>query len=137
MNVTFIGGGNMGQAILGGLLAKPALGFARENVHVVEIDQPTRDKVERDFGVKCFGSPAHALRQGAEREHRKDHAKPRRRTEHVVFRREIEQAGRRSERHLLDPAAHRLEPMLAQQRHELPDRRDERDQVDEGERPLE
>jgi len=64
MNVTFIGGGNMGQAILSGLLAKPALGFSRENVHVVEVDQHTRDKVERDFGVKCFGSPAPALRQG-------------------------------------------------------------------------
>ena len=64
MNVTFIGGGNMAQAIHGGLLAKPALSFGRENVHVIEIDQNTRDKLGRDFGVKCFSEPAPALRQG-------------------------------------------------------------------------
>jgi len=64
MNLTFIGGGNMAQAILGGLFAKPALGLGRENIHVVDIDQSTRGKLERDFGVKCFSQPAPALRQG-------------------------------------------------------------------------
>ncbi len=64
MKVTFIGGGNMAQAIIGGLLAKPPSGFAKENVHVVEIDAGTRDRLERTFGVTCFSEPWQALRQG-------------------------------------------------------------------------
>jgi pyrroline-5-carboxylate reductase len=64
INVTFIGGGNMAQAIIGGLLGRTALGFARENLRVVEIDASTRAKLERDIGVRCFSEPAAALRPG-------------------------------------------------------------------------
>jgi pyrroline-5-carboxylate reductase len=63
MNVTFIGGGNMAQAIIGGLLRKDPLEFARENLHVVEIDAGTRAKLERDFGVKCFSEASAGLRR--------------------------------------------------------------------------
>ena len=49
MNITFIGGGNMASAIIGGLLRKkqPA-----KSIKVVEIERPARARLEREFKVK-------------------------------------------------------------------------------------
>jgi pyrroline-5-carboxylate reductase len=51
MNITFIGGGNMAGAIIGGLRKK---GFAAEALHVVEIAAEARAKLAREYGVATF-----------------------------------------------------------------------------------
>lgn len=51
MNITFIGGGNMAGAIIGGLLQK---GWQAAAIRVVEIDPGARSRVERELSVKVF-----------------------------------------------------------------------------------
>ena len=53
MNITFIGGGNMAQAIIGGLLAK---GQPAKDIRVVEINPGTQKQLEKRFGVVCFSA---------------------------------------------------------------------------------
>jgi pyrroline-5-carboxylate reductase len=60
MNVTFIGGGNMAQAIIGGLLRKRPADVLAQNIRVVDIDPATRAKVAREFGVSCLSEPPSA-----------------------------------------------------------------------------
>jgi pyrroline-5-carboxylate reductase len=48
MNITFIGGGNMANAIIGGLLGK---GYAASGMRVVEIDAAARARLAQQFGV--------------------------------------------------------------------------------------
>ena len=48
MNVLFIGGGNMGRALVGGLLAQ---GRTRDTIAVVEPDAATRARLQSEFGV--------------------------------------------------------------------------------------
>ena len=48
MNVLFIGGGNMGRALVGGLLAQ---GCARDAIAVVEVDAAARARLQSEFGV--------------------------------------------------------------------------------------
>jgi pyrroline-5-carboxylate reductase len=48
--VGFIGGGNMASAMIGGLLAA---GLKRENVVVSDPWEPSRQKLENDFGIKA------------------------------------------------------------------------------------
>jgi pyrroline-5-carboxylate reductase len=62
MNVTFIGGGNMASAIIGGLRRKAPDEFAGESIHVVEISPESRNKLERAFGVACFDEAWKAVR---------------------------------------------------------------------------
>jgi len=54
VNITFIGGGNMARAIIGGLLSK---GFAPEAIGVVELIPEARGQLQRDLGVRAFASP--------------------------------------------------------------------------------
>ena len=49
MKVTFIGGGNMAGAMIGGLIRKR---WPRKSIRVVEVAQAARDKLERDVKVK-------------------------------------------------------------------------------------
>ncbi len=49
MNVTFIGGGNITSALIGGLLQK---GFPAAQICVVEINSTARRKIKNDYGVK-------------------------------------------------------------------------------------
>jgi len=51
MNITFIGGGNMAQAIIGGLLAN---GQSEKEIRVVEINTDTLERVKQKFGVIVF-----------------------------------------------------------------------------------
>ena len=61
MNITFIGGGNMASAILGGLRSK---GFSAESLRVIEISPEARARLQQQYGIKCFG---HAREAWADR----------------------------------------------------------------------
>jgi pyrroline-5-carboxylate reductase len=51
MNITFIGGGNMAGALIGGLLQK---GVEAKQIRVVEISPDARARLEAQFGVAAF-----------------------------------------------------------------------------------
>jgi pyrroline-5-carboxylate reductase len=51
MQITFIGGGNMATALVGGLVAR---GFAPASVKVVEVVAEARARLGQAFGVACF-----------------------------------------------------------------------------------
>ncbi|SDW23767.1 pyrroline-5-carboxylate reductase [Nitrosomonas communis] len=48
MNITFVGGGNMAGALIGGLLQQD---YPRAQIHVVEINAENREKIKHQFGV--------------------------------------------------------------------------------------
>jgi pyrroline-5-carboxylate reductase len=48
MNITFIGGGNMASAIIGGLIRKR---WPRRAIRVVEVARPARERLKREFKV--------------------------------------------------------------------------------------
>ena len=50
MNVLFVGGGNMGRALAGGLIAQ---GTAKEALRVVEVAEAARDKLTAELGVEA------------------------------------------------------------------------------------
>jgi pyrroline-5-carboxylate reductase len=56
MQITFIGGGNMASALIGGLIRN---GWPAVSISVVEIDAQARSRLERDWGVRT-----HADSQG-------------------------------------------------------------------------
>jgi pyrroline-5-carboxylate reductase len=58
MNIVFIGGGNMGRAIIGGLVAK---GFRARDVTVVELDATARIKLTSEFAVNAVEAPGEEL----------------------------------------------------------------------------
>ena len=59
MNIHFIGGGNMAQAIIGGLLAK---GHDAASITVTEPLAATRQRLEQEFKLKTFdGTPGDIL----------------------------------------------------------------------------
>ncbi|MBM3116670.1 pyrroline-5-carboxylate reductase [Jeongeupia naejangsanensis] len=57
MRITFIGGGNMATAMIGGMVAR---GFAGSEIHVVEPDAAKRAQLHADFGVSA-SAPDEAL----------------------------------------------------------------------------
>ena len=60
MNITFIGGGNMASAIIGGLLAKET---ASESLRVVDVFAEARARIENRFrGVRCYDRASNAIR---------------------------------------------------------------------------
>jgi pyrroline-5-carboxylate reductase len=54
MRITFIGGGNMATALIGGLLAK---GISAEDIRAVEVLPESRDRLATDFGIRCSATP--------------------------------------------------------------------------------
>ncbi|MDW8468162.1 MAG: pyrroline-5-carboxylate reductase [Burkholderiales bacterium] len=62
MNVTFVGGGNMADALVGGLLAK---GVAPAALRVVDIDAAARARLQAKYaGVLTYAETRAALREG-------------------------------------------------------------------------
>ena len=54
MKITFLGGGNMANALIGGLVAK---GFAASDISVVELHAENRAKLEAAYGVRTYAGP--------------------------------------------------------------------------------
>ena len=54
MKITFLGGGNMANALIGGLLKQ---GFAASDIQVVELNADNRAKLSQTYGVACHGGP--------------------------------------------------------------------------------
>ncbi|MBI4754182.1 MAG: pyrroline-5-carboxylate reductase [Betaproteobacteria bacterium] len=50
MKIAFLGGGNMGCALIGGLLQR---GFVAADMHVVELLPQARERLQGTFGVAC------------------------------------------------------------------------------------
>jgi pyrroline-5-carboxylate reductase len=61
MRITFVGGGNMADALIGGLLRK---GFSATDLRVIEILPEARRKLADKYGVSCFDEPKDAVRPG-------------------------------------------------------------------------
>lgn len=61
MKITFIGGGNMAAALIGGLIGK---GHAAAGIRVVEIQAGARARLSAQFGVACVDSVAAAAPLG-------------------------------------------------------------------------
>jgi pyrroline-5-carboxylate reductase len=51
MKITFIGGGNMASAMIGGMLAR---GFAASDIMAVDIVQSARERLTKDFGIVAY-----------------------------------------------------------------------------------
>ena len=58
MNITFIGGGNMASALIGGLMKQ---GWPPETIAAVDIAQAARERLEREFGVRAYADAAAAV----------------------------------------------------------------------------
>lgn len=56
--IAFVGGGNMGRAIIGGLIAR---GTPARDIVVVEVDPAARLRLMGDFGVSTVESPGEAV----------------------------------------------------------------------------
>ena len=54
MRITFLGGGNMANALIGGLLKT---GFAENDIGVIEIGAESRTRLEKTYGVRCYAAP--------------------------------------------------------------------------------
>jgi pyrroline-5-carboxylate reductase len=50
VKITFLGGGNMANALIGGLLNK---GIPATDIAVIEINEAGRERLERAYGVRC------------------------------------------------------------------------------------
>jgi pyrroline-5-carboxylate reductase len=61
MSVLFIGGGNMADALIGGMLKN---GFAPAQLRAVEVDGAARRRLADKHGVECFDEARKALRAG-------------------------------------------------------------------------
>ena len=54
MKITFLGGGNMASALIGGLLNN---GFPAKEIAVIEIGAENRARLEKNLRVRCYGAP--------------------------------------------------------------------------------
>jgi pyrroline-5-carboxylate reductase len=61
MNVVFIGGGNMADALIGGLLKN---GFAADQLRAVDVSGDARRRLAEKYRVECFDEARRALRAG-------------------------------------------------------------------------
>ncbi len=55
MKVTFVGGGNMANALIGGMIGR---GFSASNIQVIEVLPSARDRLTKQFGIRSAPSAA-------------------------------------------------------------------------------
>ena len=55
MKITFLGGGNMANALIGGLMKT---GFAASDIAVIELGAQGRAKLRLAYGVRCYEAPS-------------------------------------------------------------------------------
>jgi pyrroline-5-carboxylate reductase len=60
-NITFIGGGNMAQSLIGGLISD---GFKAENIHVADPNTDNLNMLSERFSVNTYHNNAEACQQG-------------------------------------------------------------------------
>lgn len=60
--LVFIGGGNMGRSLIGGLIAR---GIAPERIIVVDPSESTRDGLHADFGIRTSADASDVLQDAA------------------------------------------------------------------------
>ena len=53
MKITFLGGGNMANALIGGMLKQ---GFVAADIHVIDPGAEARDKLNQAYAVNCYAS---------------------------------------------------------------------------------
>lgn len=58
MNICFIGGGNMSTALIAGLLGR---GFPAQQLSVVEINQESRKRLEKDYSIRTHDELANGI----------------------------------------------------------------------------
>lgn len=61
LNVVFIGGGNMADALIGGMLKN---GFAPAQLRAVDVNGDARRRLSEKHGIACFDAPRKAARDG-------------------------------------------------------------------------
>jgi len=61
MNVVFIGGGNMADALIGGLLKN---GFAPAQLRAIEVDGAARRRLFEKYGIECIAESRGMIRAG-------------------------------------------------------------------------
>jgi pyrroline-5-carboxylate reductase len=61
MNVVFLGGGNMADALIGGMLKS---GFAADQLRAVDVSGDARRRLAEKYRVECFDEARKALRAG-------------------------------------------------------------------------
>lgn len=61
LNVVFVGGGNMADALIGGMLRN---GFAPSQLRAVDVNGDARRKLSERHGIACFDAPQKAARPG-------------------------------------------------------------------------
>lgn len=54
MRITFLGGGNMASALIGGMISH---GFPPGDIAVIEIGEAGRHRLQEHFGVRCYAAP--------------------------------------------------------------------------------
>ncbi|MDR2786954.1 MAG: pyrroline-5-carboxylate reductase [Candidatus Accumulibacter sp.] len=54
MKITFMGGGNMANALISGLLNN---GFPTNEIEAIELEEEKRDRLQRTFGIRCHAEP--------------------------------------------------------------------------------
>lgn len=57
MKITFLGGGNMASALIGGLLKQ---GFSSSDIRAIELLETGRERLQKDFGIRALASPDQA-----------------------------------------------------------------------------
>ena len=55
MKITFLGGGNMANALIGGLMKT---GFAASDIAVIELGAQGRAKLRLAYGIRCYEAPS-------------------------------------------------------------------------------
>ena len=61
MKIVFLGGGNMANALIGGMLKQ---GFAAQDITVIDPGQAARDKLTESYGIRTLASAAEAENAG-------------------------------------------------------------------------